>query len=62
MQHHCHNYWKSWVNKTQHNIGSLNNEIESLYKRSLLLIRMHADNNGGIMAAADADNGHIYAN
>ncbi|MBT3292800.1 glycoside hydrolase family 15 protein [Candidatus Peregrinibacteria bacterium] len=51
----CHNYWKSWVNKSDNNFGTLDKKIIDLYKRSLLTIRMHADNNGGIVAAADAD-------
>jgi len=55
MKRNCHNYWKSWVNKTHRTFGSLSPGIIDLYKRSLLLIRMHSDNNGGIMAAADAD-------
>ncbi len=55
LQRNCHNYWKSWVNKTQHDFGSLSPEIVDLYKRSLLLIRMHADHEGGLLAAADAD-------
>lgn len=55
MQRNCHNYWKSWVNKAQKDFGSLDEDIVALYKRSLLLIRMHADNDGGLIAAADAD-------
>lgn len=51
----CANYWKSWVNKTHRNFGSLSNKIIELYKRSLLMIRLHADSHGGIIAAADAD-------
>jgi len=55
LQRNCHNYWKSWVNKTSHDFGSLGNDLIELYKRSLLIIRMHADNQGGLLAAADAD-------
>ncbi|PIQ76023.1 glycoside hydrolase family 15 [Candidatus Peregrinibacteria bacterium CG10_big_fil_rev_8_21_14_0_10_49_24] len=55
MKRNCHNYWKSWVNKTHRAFGSLSTKTVDLYKRSLLTIRMHADNNGGIVAAADAD-------
>lgn len=51
----AHNYWKSWVNKTHRSFGSLSPQIADLYKRSLLMVRMHADNHGGIIAAADAD-------
>ncbi|MBI1813146.1 glycoside hydrolase family 15 protein [Candidatus Peregrinibacteria bacterium] len=52
---HCHNYWKSWVNKTQWNFGSLSPQLIELFKRSLLLIRTHIDKNGGVIAAADSD-------
>lgn len=55
MQRNCNNYWKSWVNKTNNDFGGLDHKLVDLYKRSLLIIRMHADNNGGLLAAADAD-------
>lgn len=55
LDRNCRNYWRSWVNKKRHDFGSLSPEIADLYKRSLLTIRLHADNRGGILAAADAD-------
>ncbi|MDD5623717.1 MAG: glycoside hydrolase family 15 protein [Candidatus Peribacteraceae bacterium] len=55
LQSNCHNYWKSWVMKTQQNFGTMSSPLVDLYHRSLLLIRLHADNRGGIVAAADAD-------
>lgn len=55
LERNCHNYWKSWVNKTDRSFGGLSDAHVSLYKRSLLLIRLHCDNGGGILAAADAD-------
>jgi len=55
MQRNCHNYWKSWVNKDHQKFGSLSPRLIDLYKRSLLIIRLHADNEGGLIAAADAD-------
>ncbi len=55
MRRNCANFWKSWVNKANVDFGSLGLEIADLYKRSLLLIRLHADNNGGILAGADSD-------
>lgn len=55
LQRNCDHYWKSWVNKTDHDFGSLSAPLIDLFKRSLLTIRLHADNNGGIVAAADAD-------
>lgn len=55
LQHNCHTYWKSWVNKTNWNFDGLDSTLIELFKRSLLLVRLHADNHGGIVAAADAD-------
>ncbi len=55
LYRNCANYWRSWVNKTTHDFGSLSPELVDLYKRSLFMIRLHADNNGGILAAADSD-------
>ncbi|TSC57978.1 MAG: hypothetical protein Greene041619_854 [Candidatus Peregrinibacteria bacterium Greene0416_19] len=55
LHRHCHNYWKSWVNKTPRDFGSLSPQLIDLYKRSLLLIRTHVDAHGGIIAAADSD-------
>jgi len=55
IHRNCSNYWRSWVNKTSLDFGSLSPELIDLFKRSLLTIRMHANNNGGIVAAADSD-------
>lgn len=55
LARNTNNYWKSWVNKTHHDSDGLSGPIMDLYKRSLLLIRLHADNHGGIVAAADSD-------
>ncbi|MDD3897194.1 MAG: glycoside hydrolase family 15 protein [Candidatus Peribacteraceae bacterium] len=55
IHRNCANYWKSWVNKANNDFGSLDLDIVELYKRSLLTIRMHANNTGGIVAAADSD-------
>ena len=55
LQGNCHNYWKSLVLMADQKFGTLSDSLVSLYRRSLLLIRLHADNRGGIVAAADAD-------
>lgn len=49
------NYWRSWANKPRRDFGNLPENIVSLFRRSLLTIRMHADREGGIVAAADSD-------
>jgi len=55
LHRNAHNYWKSWVNKVQYGFGSLSGDLVELFKHSLLIIRMHADSKGGIVAAADSD-------
>ncbi|MFH0769940.1 MAG: glycoside hydrolase family 15 protein [Candidatus Peregrinibacteria bacterium] len=55
IHRNCANYWKSWAHKTPIDFGSLDRSIEDLYVRSLLTIRTHADQRGGIVAAADSD-------
>lgn len=55
LERHTSNYWRSWVSKVRRDFGSLDPAIGDLYHRSLLLMRIHADNRGGIVAAADAD-------
>lgn len=55
LHRNCRNYWKSWTNKIQRDFGSLPPDVVELYKRSLLTIRTHVDNHGGIVAAADSD-------
>nr|WP_255570479.1 glycoside hydrolase family 15 protein [Cohnella sp. CFH 77786] len=48
-------YWREWLRKDRHELGLLQPEMASLYKRSLLIIRTHFDNRGAIIAANDAD-------
>ncbi len=55
LHRNCHNYWKSWAGKNPKNFGSLSPDLIDLYKRSLLIIRTHVDEHGGIVAAADSD-------
>ncbi|MCK9344778.1 MAG: glycoside hydrolase family 15 protein [Candidatus Pacebacteria bacterium] len=48
-------YWHAWVNKYNFTFYGLKKEEISLFKRSLLTIRTHADNRGAIIASADSD-------
>ncbi len=51
----CANYWKSWVNKLPLPEQDIEADILHLFRRSLFMMRAHADANGGILAAADSD-------
>ena len=49
------NYWAAWVNKKEVNLSILPKEIARTYKNSLLIMRSHADRQGGIIASCDSD-------
>ena len=48
-------YWRAWLNKTKIDFDGLSEEIISLFKKSLLIIRTHVDNTGGIIASGDSN-------
>lgn len=49
------NFWRAWVNKMNFTFYRLDQEVVTLFKKSLLIIRTHMDNRGGILASGDAD-------
>jgi GH15 family glucan-1,4-alpha-glucosidase len=49
------NYWSAWVNKRNLDLNQLPREAARLFKSSLMMIRMHVDNGGGIIASCDSD-------
>jgi len=48
-------FWHAWVNKRQFNFYGLSDAVSSLFKKSLLIMRTHADNGGAIIASGDSD-------
>jgi oligosaccharide amylase len=50
------NYWRAWVNRRNFNFHGLAPETVGLFKKSLLIIRAHADSTGGIIASCDFTN------
>lgn len=48
-------YWHAWVNKYNFSFYGLTQDEIALFKKSLLVIRTHADNRGAIIASADSD-------
>ena len=49
------NYWQAWANKEDTDFRDLPQHISRHYQRSLLIMRTHVDNRGGIIAATDTD-------
>lgn len=48
-------FWNAWVNKENFSFYRLDEDIVSLFKKSLLIIRAHTDNRGAIIASVDSD-------
>ncbi len=48
-------YWKAWLDKDGRDFGGLAQSLQTLYRRSLAIIRVHTDNRGGIIASSDTD-------
>lgn len=49
------NFWRAWVSKRPFTFYGLTPEMVSLFKKSLFIIRAHADNHGSILASGDSD-------
>ncbi|MBD0381187.1 glycoside hydrolase family 15 protein [Paenibacillus sp. WST5] len=50
-----HDHWVKWVNRDQHQLSLLKPDLDSFYKRSLLITRTNLDNRGAVVAANDSD-------
>jgi oligosaccharide amylase len=48
-------YWEAWLKKESRDLSLLPSSLRTLYNRSLITMRVHADNNGGIIASSDTD-------
>ncbi len=48
-------YWEAWLRKEDKDTSVLTPTIRTLYERSLITIRVHTDNRGGIIASSDTD-------
>ncbi len=49
------NYWRAWVNKMPFHFYKLSPEVVSLFKKSLLILRVHVGNAGEVIASIDSD-------
>jgi GH15 family glucan-1,4-alpha-glucosidase len=49
------NYWSAWSSKKSLGLTALPRDIARLFKQSLLIMRSHVDNNGGIVSSCDSD-------
>lgn len=48
-------YWRAWVNKQNFSFYGLTPEQVRLFKTSLLVMRVHTDNRGSVIASSDSD-------
>jgi GH15 family glucan-1,4-alpha-glucosidase len=48
-------YWQAWVEKDGRDLSPLPLALQTLFRRSLMVMRVHTDNRGGIIASSDTD-------
>ncbi len=48
-------YWKSWLRSASGHFGGLGEPQLKLFKQSLMYVRAHVDQDGGILASVDSD-------
>jgi oligosaccharide amylase len=48
-------YWSAWLEKESLDMTVLPASLRTLYKRSLMIMRVHTDNRGGTIASSDTD-------
>lgn len=48
-------YWHAWVNKQKFSFFGLPEPVVDQFKKSLLTLRTHTDNSGGIIASGDSE-------
>jgi len=48
-------YWNAWVNRQNFTFYGLDKSLISLFKKSLIYVRSHADDGGAIIASSDSD-------
>ncbi len=48
-------YWRAWLEKEHRDLSLLPKELQTLFNRSLITMRVHTDNDGGIIASSDTD-------
>jgi GH15 family glucan-1,4-alpha-glucosidase len=48
------NFWNAWAKRRNFHFPGLSDEVIALFRRSLLVIRAHADQGGGILASGDS--------
>lgn len=48
-------YWEAWLEKEETDLSLLPAPLQELYSHSLMVMRVHTDNRGGIIASSDTD-------
>lgn len=49
-------FWQAWINQVEVSFSGLSEKAKNLFYDSLLVMRTHTDNHGGILASADSGN------
>lgn len=54
LYHTTESYWRAWVNRRELTTCEIDPSLIDLYRRSLLVMRTHVDNEGAIIASGDS--------
>lgn len=49
------NYWLAWAHKEEYDLSPLSRDVQDMFTHSLVMMRVHTDNGGGIIASSDTD-------
>lgn len=55
MMHTTRDFWRAWVTRHRYDFSQLGKSVESLFKKSLFILRAHTDNHGAILASGDSE-------
>jgi GH15 family glucan-1,4-alpha-glucosidase len=55
LQETTDNFWRAWINRRQFSFYGLTRDTVTLFNKSLMIIRAHTDEGGGIIASSDAN-------
>lgn len=51
-----HDFWEAWTGQIENSFGDFSSKAQKLFYASLLVMKAHSDNHGGVLASSDSGN------
>lgn len=51
----ANDYWNAWIKKENNDVAPLSLAVQTLFNKSLLVMRVHTGNHGAVIASSDTD-------